>query len=130
VVTAYQQKIRQRSDQVNTELPMPPPNRTLILTVNIAPAKGWPPGGKPVAAQGTTVGAFAAGLDHPRWLYVLPNGDVLVAETNAPPKPEDGKGIRGWMMKRVMKKTGAGLPSANPSRCCAMPRDLLDGLQG
>ena len=92
---------------------LPPPTRTLIPTVNIAPAKGWPPGGKPVAAQGTTVGAFAAGLDHPRWLYVLPNGDVLVAETNAPPKPEGGNGIRGWIMKRVMKKAGAGVPSAN-----------------
>lgn len=92
---------------------LPPPTRTLIPTVNIAPAKGWPPGGKPVAAQGTTVDAFAAGLDHPRWLYVLPNGDVLVAETNAPPRPEEGKGIRGWIMERVMKKAGAGVPSAN-----------------
>jgi glucose/arabinose dehydrogenase len=57
--------------------------------------------------------ACATDLDHPRWLYVLPNGDVLVAETNAPPKPEDGKGIKGWFMKRVMKKAGAGVPSAN-----------------
>ena len=57
--------------------------------------------------------AYASGLDHPRWLYVLPNGDVLVAETNAPPKPEDGKGIRGWVMKQVMKRAGAGAPSAN-----------------
>jgi glucose/arabinose dehydrogenase len=92
---------------------LPPPNRTLIPTVNIAPAKGWPPGGKPVATQGTTVGAFAAGLDHPRWLYVLPNGDVLVAETNGPPRPDDRKGIRGWIMKQLMKKAGAGMPSAN-----------------
>ena len=45
------------------------------------------------------VSAFASGLDHPRWLYVLPNGDVLVAETNAPPRPDDGKGIKGWFMK-------------------------------
>jgi glucose/arabinose dehydrogenase len=92
---------------------LPPPNRPLIPTVNIAPAKGWPPGGKPVSAQGTTIGAFAAALDHPRWLYVLPNGDILVAETNAPPKPEDGKGIKGWIMKRVMRKAGAGSPTAN-----------------
>jgi glucose/arabinose dehydrogenase len=92
---------------------LPPPNRTLIPTVNIAPAKGWPPGGKPVAVQGTTVGAFADGLDHPRWLYVLPNGDVLVAETNGPPRPDDRKGIRGWIMKQLMKKAGAGVPSAN-----------------
>ncbi|MDP1771571.1 MAG: sorbosone dehydrogenase family protein [Methylobacter sp.] len=92
---------------------LPPPNPTLIPTVNIAPAKGWPENGKPVAAPGMTVNAFAAGLDHPRWLYVLPNGDVLVAETNAPPKPEDGKGIKGWLMKRVLSKAGAGVPSAN-----------------
>ncbi len=75
---------------------LPPPTTTLIPTVNIAPAKGWPPGGKPIGAQGTSVNAFADRLDHPRWLYVLPNGDVLVAETNAPPKPEDHKGIKGW----------------------------------
>ncbi len=92
---------------------LPPPIRTLIPTVNIAPAKGWPPGTKPISAPGTTVNAFAAGLDHPRWLYVLPNGDVLVAETNAPPKREGQKGIRGWVIKQVMKKVGAGMPSAN-----------------
>jgi glucose/arabinose dehydrogenase len=60
-----------------------------------------------------TVTAFATGLDHPRWLYVLPNGDVLVAETNAPPRPEDCKGIKGWFMKRFMKIAGAAVPSAN-----------------
>jgi glucose/arabinose dehydrogenase len=92
---------------------LPEPNATLVPTVNIAPAIGWPAGGKPVAANGLSVNEFAAGLDHPRWLHVLPNGDVLVAETNAPPKPEDGKGIRGWAMKLVMKNAGAGVPSAN-----------------
>lgn len=70
-------------------------------------------GAKPVAAAGTQVAAFAENLDHPRWLYVLPNGDVLVAETNAPPKPDDGTGIRGWVMKKVMGRAGAGVPSAN-----------------
>jgi glucose/arabinose dehydrogenase len=44
---------------------------------------------------------------------VLPNGDVLVAETDAPPKPADGKGLRGWIMKHVMRRAGSGLPSAN-----------------
>jgi len=92
---------------------LPPPNPTLLPTVNIAPAKGWPAGATPTAAAGLAVNAYATGLDHPRWLYVLPNGDVLVAETNAPPKPEDSKGIRGWIMKRVMKRAGAGVPSAN-----------------
>jgi glucose/arabinose dehydrogenase len=92
---------------------LPSPNPTLLPTVNIAPAKGWPAGAKPQAAAGLAVNAFATNLDHPRWLYVLPNGDVLVAETNAPPKPEDGKGIKGWVMKQVMQGAGAGVPSAN-----------------
>jgi glucose/arabinose dehydrogenase len=92
---------------------LPPPKASLIPTVNIAPAKGWSGAAKPAATPGTAVAAFARGLAHPRWLYVLPNGDVLVAGTNAPPKPEDGKGIRGWLMKRVMKQAGAGVPSAN-----------------
>ncbi|WP_330209706.1 PQQ-dependent sugar dehydrogenase [Pseudomonas sp. AM4(2022)] len=92
---------------------LPEPNKTLIPTVNIAPAIGWPEGAKPVAAVGTQVAAFAEGLDHPRWLYVLPNGDVLVAETNAPPKPDDAKGLRGWVMEKVMDRAGAGVPSPN-----------------
>jgi glucose/arabinose dehydrogenase len=92
---------------------LPPPKPALITTVNIAPAKGWPENGKPVAAPGMSVNAFAAGLDHPRWLYVLPNGDVLVAETNAPSKPEDEEGIRDWIIKRIMDKAGAGVASAN-----------------
>lgn len=92
---------------------LPSPNPTLIPTVNIAPAKGWTAGATPRPAAGLSVNAFATGLDHPRWLYVLPNGDVLVAETNAPPKPQDSKGIKGWIMKLVMKRAGAGVPSAN-----------------
>jgi len=92
---------------------LPPPNHTLFPTVHIAPAKGWPAGVTPTAAAGLAVNAYATGFDHPRWIYVLPNGDVLIAETNAPPKPEDGKGIRGWIMKLVMKRAGAGVPSAN-----------------
>jgi glucose/arabinose dehydrogenase len=92
---------------------LPPPHPTLMPTVNIAPARGWPSGVIPLAAPGTRVVAFASGLDHPRWLYVLPNGDVLVAETNAPAKPDDGKGIKGWVMGLVMKRAGAAVPSAN-----------------
>ena len=67
----------------------------------------------PTPMAGLAVTPLAAGLDHPRWVYVLPNGDVLVAESNAPPKPEDGKGIKGWIMKKVMARAGAGVPSAN-----------------
>ncbi len=103
----------QVSDGTGPSPKLPEPDKTLIPTVNIAPAIGWPEGAKPVAAAGTQVAAFAENLDHPRWLYVLPNGDVLVAETNAPPKPDDGTGIRGWVMKKVMGRAGAGVPSPN-----------------
>jgi glucose/arabinose dehydrogenase len=92
---------------------LPAPEKQLVPTIQVAKAKGWPDGAKPLAAPGTTVSALATGLEHPRWVYVLPNGDVLVAETNAPPKPEDGKGIKAWFMKLFMKKAGAGTPSAN-----------------
>ena len=92
---------------------LPPPQTTWIPTVHIAPAQGWSNGGTPQAAPGLAVKAFARGLDHPRWLHVLPNGDVLVAESNAPAKPDDAKGLKGWVMKLVMKRAGAGVPSAN-----------------
>ena len=92
---------------------LPAPSRTLIPTVKVAPAIGWPAGAMPMPAAGLAVNAFARGLSHPRQLYVLPNGDVLVAETNAPPKPEDGKGLKGAVMKLLMRKAGAGVPSAN-----------------
>ena len=89
------------------------PNAKLIPTVNIAPASSWPDGVTPTAKPGLTVNAFAENLDHPRWIHVLPNGDVLVAETNAPPRPEENKGIRAWVMQLVMARAGAGVPSAN-----------------
>ncbi len=92
---------------------LPPSAETLIPTVNIAPAKGWPDNAAPKPADGLAVTRYAQGLDHPRWLYVLPNGDVLVAETNAPERPEQGKGIRGWFFKQAQKRAGAGVPSAN-----------------
>lgn len=92
---------------------LPAPQMTLIPTVHIAPAAGWPQGAAPTPADGFAVKAFATQLAHPRWLYVLPNGDVLVAETNAPPRPEDGKGIKGAIYKKVLGRAGAGVPSAN-----------------
>jgi len=92
---------------------LPPPEKSLIPTVKIAPAVGWTDGGTPVAADGTQVVAFADKLDHPRWLYVLPNGDVLVAETAAPERPQDGRGIKGFFMKMAMKRAGSAVPSAN-----------------
>src|SRR4051812_24032962 len=92
---------------------LPEPASSLIPTIKVAKAVGWPAGATPVAAAGTRVNAFASGLDHPRFLYVLPNGDVLVAETNAPPKPDDQTGFRGKMFKHFQNKAGAGVPSAN-----------------
>jgi len=93
---------------------LPTPRTSLIPTVKVADAVGWSDDAKPVAAAGLVVTAYARNLDHPRWLYVLPNGDVLVAETNAPTdRPDDGKGIKAWFVRRYMKKAGAAVPSAN-----------------
>ena len=108
-----EQALLRVSDGTGPQPSLPAPRTTLIPTVNIAPAKGWSQGGVPLAAPGLQVAAFATGLDHPRWLYVLPNGDVLVAESNAPPKPDAAKSIKGWVMGLVMKRAGAGVPSAN-----------------
>ncbi len=92
---------------------LPKPSQQLIPTVNVADAKGWRDGQKPTAAAGLTVAAFATKLDHPRWLYVLPNGDVLAAETNAPERPEAGKGVKAFFMKYFMGKAGATVKSAD-----------------
>ncbi|WP_145013113.1 PQQ-dependent sugar dehydrogenase [Pseudomonas oryzihabitans] len=91
---------------------LPEPHRTLLPTINVAPAVGWSEGGRPIAAPGTQVQAFASGLDHPRWLYVLPNGDVLVAESNAP-KRDGFPGLKNWIAGLFMQKAGAGVPSAD-----------------
>jgi glucose/arabinose dehydrogenase len=92
---------------------LPPPQQALLPTINVVTARGWAEGETPAPASGTTVTAFARGLDHPRWLHVLPNGDVLVAETNAPPRPKDNTGIKGWFFKRYQKQAGGAVPSAN-----------------
>jgi glucose/arabinose dehydrogenase len=92
---------------------LPAPTTSVIPTIRIAPAVGWPEAAAPTAAAGLTVQPFATGLDHPRWLLVLPNGDVLVAETNAPERPDDGTGIQGWIMGLMMKRAGAAVPSAD-----------------
>jgi glucose/arabinose dehydrogenase len=92
---------------------LPEPRETTVPTVNIAPAKGWPAGAKPTPTGDLAVNALAAGLDHPRWLLVLPNGDVLVAETNAPERPDEGRGMKGWVYRKVQQEVGAGVPSAN-----------------
>ena len=101
----------------NPQLPAPEKSG-LVPTFNIAPAQGWPQGTQPQAPAGFRVTALARGLDHPRWVYTLPNGDVLVAESNKPPPAEGAKnvhsdGLRGLAMGLVMKRAGAGTPSAN-----------------
>ncbi|MDB5889991.1 MAG: sorbosone dehydrogenase family protein [Polaromonas sp.] len=93
---------------------LPQPKKSLIPTVNIAPAKGWPAGTMPKPMAGLSVTALATGLDHPRWVYTLPNGDVLVAESNKPPPDEDKSfSVKRIVMGLVMKRAGAGVPSAN-----------------
>ena len=100
---------------------LPGPTKTLIPTVKVSEAIGWTDTAGPTAPVGFKVTAMARGLDHPRWVYTLPNGDVLVAESNKPPKPEGstdgGSGLfakaRQMVMGAVMKRAGAGVPSAN-----------------
>jgi len=92
---------------------LPAPKRGLLPTVRVARVVGWQAGASPRPAPGLAVAAFADRLAHPRWLYVLPNGDVLVAETNSPAKPDDSRGLVGWVGKQVLKFAGADAPTAN-----------------
>ena len=93
---------------------LPEPSRTLIPTVKISEVVGWPAGVTPKAPEGFRVQPFATGLDHPRWLMVLPNGDVLVAESNKPtPKDKKPGGLKDFLAAKLMKKAGAGVPSAD-----------------
>ena len=92
---------------------LPPPESALVPVVNVVKAKGWQGNATPVAADGLAVSAFATGLHHPRWLYVLPNGDVLVSETNAPSRPADGPGIKGFLFRYFQAKAGGAVPSEN-----------------
>jgi glucose/arabinose dehydrogenase len=94
---------------------LPPEVHTPIPTIHVARAVGWPQGGQPVAAAGLRVAPFATGLEHPRWLYTLPNGDILVAETNAPPPDpaHQDHSIKGFFFRLFQKKAGSGVPSPN-----------------
>jgi glucose/arabinose dehydrogenase len=92
---------------------IPAPQKSYIPTVKIAPAKGWPQDGKPKVAADLAVNAFAKGLEHPRWLHVLPNGDVLVAESDGPKGSEEAKGLKGWIYKGVERWAGAATTSAD-----------------
>ncbi len=87
------------------------PRREHLPGVTIARPIAWARGEAPVAASGLRVTRFAEGLDHPRSLYRLPNGDVLVAETNSPPRPTGS--VTDWVAKQLMTRAGAGGKSAN-----------------
>lgn len=93
---------------------LPAPRTSALPTVHIAPAIGWGSEATPTAAPGTTVAAFQRGLEHPRWLYVLPNGDVLVAESNAPARDRPSSSVRDWVMG--LFKAAAGAAPASPNR--------------
>lgn len=92
---------------------LPPPEKSLLPVVNIAPAVGWEQGSAPKPAEGLRVQAFARDLDHPRWVMTLPNGDVLVAETNAPKRPEADGSLMGFAANIIMKRAGAVTVSAD-----------------
>ena len=90
---------------------LPPPHTSLIPTLNARQAVGWPEGAGPVAPAGFTVTRYAEGLTHPRWLLVLPNGDVLVAEASS--EPSSAKGLTAMIANRLQDKAGATMQSPN-----------------
>ena len=83
--------------------PLPKPQTSLIPSLGVPEVVGWPEGAAPKAPPGFTVTRYAQGLAHPRWLLTMPNGDVLAAESAAPPKPpgQEEKGIRGFFQKML-----------------------------
>ncbi|MDB5470545.1 MAG: sorbosone dehydrogenase [Caulobacter sp.] len=98
-----------REAQMGPDPKLPAANQPLIPAIRIAPAQGWPVGRTPIAAAGLKVAALAEGLDHPRWLHVLPNGDVLVAESNGPGEPV--KRPKDLILHFVVKWAGAATKS-------------------
>jgi glucose/arabinose dehydrogenase len=111
---------------MGTNPELPKPNIEKIPTVSVAKAIGWDENTTPIVRNGLKVNAFAKGLDHPRWLYTLPNGDVLVAESNAPANPDASFSIKGWFMQMFMKKAGAGVKS--PDRITLLRDANKDGV--
>lgn len=82
-----------------------------LPTLKMPTARGWSPGQTPVAAPGLKVNAFATGLQHPRWIHVLPNGDVLVAEATSTDRP--ARSLLDYAMLSTMRRGGALGVSAN-----------------
>lgn len=100
-------------DGMGTNPKLPAPDVERMPTVSIAKAIGWQEDASPIVSDDLSINAFSKNLAHPRWLYTLPNGDVLVAETNGPANPDAAFSIRAWIAGMLMKKAGAGVKSPN-----------------
>ena len=88
------------------------PDSEMVPTVRIAKPVGWDEGESPQAAEGLAGTRFAEGLEHPRVIHTLPNGDVLDTLTRAPEK-EEGGGFVDWVAGLLMSRAGAGGDSPN-----------------
>jgi len=115
-----QKKTLSEAAKVGPSPTLPKPEDKLIPIVKIAKVIGWPKGVTPVAAVGLKVNAYASGLDHPRWIYTLPNGDVLVAESNAPSRSRKPKAnlnikakVKDYAAGMLKKRAGAAVSSPN-----------------
>lgn len=111
VVAACGQPAPPAEHGYGAEPQLPDPQSSMLPTVNTAEAIGWAEGAAPTAPQGFTVTRYAENLDHPRWLYVLPNGDVLVAESST--KPQENGGLMGWIRNSIQRGAGALSESAD-----------------
>ena len=85
---------------------LPAPSASMIPTINIAKASKWPDGVMPNVNNNFIINVYSKELVHPRWLYVLPNGDVLVAQSNK--QSSKSKGLKEVIAKHFMKRAGAG----------------------
>ncbi|HSG33060.1 MAG TPA: PQQ-dependent sugar dehydrogenase [Sphingomonadaceae bacterium] len=103
------------------------PDPQTIPTVQIARPVGWEDGAAPVAADGLVVGRFAEGIEHPRVIYALPNGDILVAQSNA---PERILGGGNWFTNMIagflFRQAGADVPS--PDQVMLLRDEDRDGV--
>lgn len=111
------------AQSVGREPVFTPARQEMFPTVVIPEMVGWQSGETPQAAKGLTVERFAEGLNHPRSLLRLPNGDILVAETNSPARPSSG--VKDWIMNWLMTKAGAG--GASPNRIMLLRDSNGDG---
>jgi glucose/arabinose dehydrogenase len=100
------------TDTMGTDPVLVEPEEETFPSVSLTETIGWKQGEAPVPGKGLAVSRFAEGLDHPRTMLTLPNGDVLVAETNSP-KREVG-GVTGFFMELFMDEVDA--LGASPNR--------------